>query len=131
MTVGRLDSERLAELRQLAEASVPFFENERFTDVEGYRTANQAFHSALIEYTGVTALRNAYSLLSIQDLMGRALTTETQVTPQVAQDHLDLCDAYEAGDLAAVHRLLIAHNERSKTTMRAHAEAKADKSGDS
>jgi len=124
MMVGRLDSERLAELRRLAEASVPFFENERFTDVEGYRTANQAFHSALIECTGVTALRSAYNVLSIQDLMGQALTTETQVTPQVAQDHVDLVAAYEAGDLTAAHRLLIDHNKRSKATMRAHVEAK-------
>lgn len=129
MTVGQLDAGQLAELRRLAEATVPFFESERFTDVEGYRTANQAFHAALIDYTGISALRSVYGLLSIQDLMGQALTTETTVTPQVAQDHLDLVAAYEAGDLAEARRLLVAHNERSKVTMRAHAEAKGNGSG--
>ena len=124
MTVGRLDQTRLAELRRLAEATVPFVAGDRFTDVEGYRQANQAFHTALIDCTGIGALSSAYSVLSIQDLMGQALTTETEVTPQVAQDHLDLVAAYEAGDLAAAQRLLVDHNERSKATMRAHATAK-------
>ena len=129
MTVGRLDQTQLAELRRLAEATVRFVADDLFTDVEGYRMANQAFHAALIECTGIDALSTAYSVLSIQDLMGQALTTETAVTPQVAQDHLDLVAAYEAGDLAAAHRLLIDHNERSKATMRAHAGAKEKGSG--
>ncbi|MGH3218330.1 MAG: benzoate 1,2-dioxygenase electron transfer component BenC [Streptosporangiaceae bacterium] len=129
MTVGRLDQARLAGLRRLAEATVPFVAGERFTDVEGYRQANQAFHTALIDCTGIGALSSAYGVLSIQDLMGQALTTETEVTPQVAQDHLDLVAAYEAGDLAAAHRLLVDHNERSKATMRAHAAAKENGPG--
>ena len=129
MTVGRLDQAQLAELRRLAEATVRFVADDLFTDVEGYRMANQAFHAALIECTGIDALSMAYSVLSIQDLMGQALTTETAVPSQVAQDHLDLVAAYEAGDLAAAHRLLVDHNERSKATMRAHATAREKGSG--
>ena len=129
MTVGRLDPTQLAELRQLAEATIPFVADDHFTDVEGYRMANQAFHAALIECTGIDALRSAYSTLSIQDLMSQALTTENEVDPLVTQDHLDLVTAYEAGDLAAAHRVLVAHNDRSKATMRAHSGVKEKGSG--
>jgi DNA-binding GntR family transcriptional regulator len=123
LTVGRLDPARLAELRRLAEETVPLVEDGRFTDVTAYVEANTRFHAALIEATGVAALVDAYRRLSVHDLMTRALAAGPRLAADhLATDHLELVAAYERADTEAAKRIVVAHNDRAKATQRAGIE---------
>ena len=85
--------------------------------------ANAAFHAHPIAVSGIEALAQAYDRVSVSDLMSRALTRDTRVSPHLAGDHVALADAYAAGDLAAVKTIIAAHTERAKTTQRAGIES--------
>jgi benzoate/toluate 1,2-dioxygenase reductase subunit len=122
LTVGRLSQEQLARYRQLAEATAPHIQAGRFADVEAFRQANAAFHSFLIEATGIPTLLDSYKRLGTQDFMARALTPDVAVSQDIIKDHLDIVGAFERADLNAVQEILTAHNERSKATMRAGIE---------
>jgi len=122
LTVGHLTPEQLTQFRRLAEATGPLISGGRFTDVDAYVEANMRFHSYMIEATGIGALADAYSQLSIQEFMTRALNTEVSPTPRLTEDHVELVGAYERADLEAVKRIVIAHNERAKATQRAGIE---------
>jgi flavin reductase (DIM6/NTAB) family NADH-FMN oxidoreductase RutF/DNA-binding GntR family transcriptional regulator len=122
LTVGRLTDEQLAAFRRLAEATVPLVADGRFTDVDAYVEANVRFHEYMIEATGIRSLVEAYHHLSIQELMGRALSSDVRVSSALIDDHRELVEAYERADLDAVKRIVIAHNERAKATQRAGIE---------
>jgi flavin reductase (DIM6/NTAB) family NADH-FMN oxidoreductase RutF/DNA-binding GntR family transcriptional regulator len=122
VTVGRLTPEQLTEFRRLAEATRPLIAGGRFTDVDAYVEANMRFHSYLIEATGSRALVDAYSQLSLQELMTRALTADVVPSPQLVEDHIELVGAYERGDLDAAKAIVRAHDERAKATQRAGIE---------
>jgi NAD(P)H-flavin reductase/ferredoxin len=119
LVIGKLTADQLAEYRQLAEATVPYIQNDRFTDVEAFRRTNAAFHAFLIECTGNTALRDTYRRLAISEYMAEALRPQLAASQKITQDHLDLVSSFERGDLPAAQRILAEHTERSKETMRA------------
>ena len=77
--------------------------------------------------TGNAALQQAYERLSIADLMLRAFTTETSVSPRVAQDHLDLVEAYEMSDLARARAIILDHHGRAKRNMQARFAARSSR----
>ncbi len=118
LTVGRLDAAQLAEFRSLAEATGTHIAAGHLTDVESYISANEAFHAFPIRATGIAALADAYDHLSLPDLMSRALTSDVEVSEHLINDHRQLVDAYERGDLAAAKQVIAAHNERAKATQR-------------
>jgi len=118
LVIGKLTADQLAAYRQLAEATVPYIQNDRFTDSEGFRRTNAAFHAFLIERTGNTALGDAYHRLAVQDYMAEALRPQLAASQQITQDHLDLVAAFERTDLAAAQQILTEHAQRSKETMR-------------
>ena len=122
LTVGRLSAEQLAELRRLAEATVPLVAGGRFTDLDAYVAANARFHGYLVAVTGIRALVDAYDRLSLPELMARALPAEVSVDTHLVDDHLALVKAYERGDLAAARRVILEHNDRAKATQRAGIE---------
>lgn len=119
LTVGRLADRELGTFRRLAEETAAYVADGHLTDVDAFVAANSAFHAFAVEATGVTALAEAYRHLSLPDMMSRALTTSVEVSPDLTQDHLDLVDAYVAGDLALAKQIITAHNERAKTVQRA------------
>ena len=122
LTAGRLSAEQLAELRRLAEATVPLVAGGRFTDLDAYVAANARFHGYLVAVTGIRALVDAYDRLSLPELMARALPAEVSVDTHLVDDHLALVEAYERGDLAAAKRVILEHNDRAKATQRAGIE---------
>ena len=122
LTVGRLPAGQLAEFRRLAEATVPLVAGGHFTDMAAYVEANTRFHGFVVAVTGLQALVDAYEHLSLPEVMTRALTAEVAVDPHLVDDHLALVAAYERGDLPAVKRVVVAHNERAKVTQRAGIE---------
>jgi benzoate/toluate 1,2-dioxygenase reductase subunit len=118
LVIGKLTEDQLATYRQLAEATVPYIQNDRFTDPDAFRRTNAAFHAFLIERTGNNALRDTYQRLAIGEYMAEALRPQLAASQQITQDHLDLVAALERTDLAAAQQILTAHAERSKETMR-------------
>jgi benzoate/toluate 1,2-dioxygenase reductase subunit len=118
LVIGKLTADQLAAYRQLAEATVPYIQDDRFTDSEGFRRTNAAFHAFLIERTGNNALRETYQRLAIGEYMAEALRPQLAASQQITQDHLDLVAAFERTDLGAAQQILTEHAERSKETMR-------------
>jgi DNA-binding GntR family transcriptional regulator len=116
LTVGRINAEKIAQFRRLAEATV--IAPDGASDVAAYVRANDQFHEYLVQLTGINALVEAYSGLSLPTLMTRALGTTTNIDRQLGEDHVAIVDAYEAGDLAEAKRIIVEHSERAKTQQR-------------
>jgi benzoate/toluate 1,2-dioxygenase reductase subunit len=130
LTIGRITSRQVAGYRVLAESTVPYVdvENERFTDAAAYTESNAAFHDYLFTLTGNEHLLHAYQDLGVKGHMEESLRSATWCDPRCAQDHLDIVDAFEAGDSAEARRLISEHAERSKaTTRRAMNERRASR----
>jgi hypothetical protein len=119
LMVGKLAPEQLTEFRRLAEATAPGVAEGHFVDAAGYRESNAAFHSFLVEATGNPTLVDAHRRLAVLDYMAQALTPGVDVSGDIVQDHRDLVDAYERGDVAAARDLVVSHSEHAKATMRA------------
>jgi len=125
LTVGKAPAEKLTEFRRLAEATAPLVAGGHFTDVAAFRERNAEFHEYLVELTGNHTLVEAHKRLAVLDYMAQALTPDVDVVGNITQDHLDLVDAYERGDLAAARDIVVAHSEHAKATMMAGIEKAA------
>jgi benzoate/toluate 1,2-dioxygenase reductase subunit len=101
LTVGKLSTDQLAEFRRLAEATAPAVADGHFADAAAYRESNAAFHAFFVEATGNATLVDAHRRLAVLDYMAQALAPGVDVVGDVVQDHRDLVNAYERGDVAA------------------------------
>jgi benzoate/toluate 1,2-dioxygenase reductase subunit len=122
LVLGRLTSDQLAEYRRLAEATRQYIKEGRFTDPVGFRETNSAFHLFLIEATGNATLVEAYRTLLVQEYMGQILTPSVDVVGDIAQDHVDIVDAFEQADFDRLRSLISEHTDHAKATMRAGIE---------
>src|SRR3954468_12109252 len=94
--------------RRTQHATVPQVRHGQL-QVDAWVTANINYHAYLPSVSGNAAVQQAYERLSITDHMLRALSTDAVILPRVAQDHIDLVEAYERGDLASARDILIGH----------------------
>ena len=97
---------------------MPYVEGDRFVDAAAYTETNAAFHDYLLNMTRNEHLLQAYNNLGVKGRMHEVLRHATWCDPRVAQDHLDIVSAFEAGDRDAARRLISEHADRSKQTMR-------------
>lgn len=118
LVIGRLSSGQLTGYRLLAESTVPYVEGDRFVDAAAYTETNAAFHDYLFALTGNEHLLRAYQALGVKGRMSEVLVNATWCNPRCATDHVEIVDAFEAGDRASAQRLIIEHASRSKETMR-------------
>lgn len=120
LTIGRLGSQQLAGYRLLAESTLPYVdaESERFVDAGAYTESNAAFHDYLFGQTRNEHLLQAYQALGVKGHMDAVLRNATWCHPRCATDHVEIVEAFEAGDREAARRLVVEHAERSKVTMR-------------
>jgi len=118
LTLGRLTSQQLSGYRLLAESTLAYVDGDQFIDAIEFTETNAAFHDYLFTLTGNQHLLQAYQALEIKGRMSEVLRHATWCHPLVAQDHVDIVDAFEGGDFAAARALIVAHNERSKQSMR-------------
>ena len=118
LTIGRLSSQQLAGYRLLAESTVPYVDGDRFVDAAQYTETNAAFHDYLFTLTGNEHLLQAYTALGVKGRMAETLRNATWCHPLCARDHVDIVDAFEAGDRQTGRALIAAHADRSKQTMR-------------
>jgi benzoate/toluate 1,2-dioxygenase reductase subunit len=122
LTMGRLSDEQLAEFRRLAEATAPAVADGHFVDAAAYRETNAAFHSFLVDAAGNATLMETHRQLSVLDYMAQALAPGVDVIGDIVQDHRDLVDAFERGDINAARDIVVSHTEHAKATMRAGIE---------
>ena len=61
--------------------------------------------------------------------MAQALTPSVELAADIAQDHRDMVDAFERGDLDAARTAIVTHTDHAKATMRAGVEALASQPG--
>ncbi|MFW0795762.1 benzoate 1,2-dioxygenase electron transfer component BenC [Gordonia sp. CPCC 205515] len=118
LTFGRLTSQQLAGYRLLAETTLPYVEEDRFTDAAQYTETNANFHDYLFTLTGNSHLLEAYSALGVKGRMSEVLRNATWCHPLCAQDHVDIVAAFESGNRDSARSLISAHADRSKQTMR-------------
>jgi flavin reductase (DIM6/NTAB) family NADH-FMN oxidoreductase RutF len=119
LTVGRVGPGDLAELRALMEATVPLVAGGRFTDVSAYAFANARFHERMIAFAGSDGLVQAYRRLALPGIIARAFGPHSAADAALADDHRELVEGYEAGDLARVVATVDRHVERAKALHRA------------
>ncbi|MCS5480896.1 benzoate 1,2-dioxygenase electron transfer component BenC [Corynebacterium sp. YIM 101645] len=112
-----LDEEDFVAFRELAEKANSFIAGEKVTDLAGYIEANDAYHEFLFERAGNDAMLQAYRNLEVPKAMDRELENEGFMHAGIAQEHHDIIDALEAGDLTRVRELLQLHNEHAIETM--------------
>ena len=118
LVIGRLSSQQIAGYRLLAEATTRYVDGDRFVDAAAYTDTNAAFHDYLFMQTRNEHLLQAYQALGVKAAMAEVLRNATWCDPLCAQDHLDIVDAFEAGDRDGARTLIADHAERSKITMK-------------
>ena len=118
LVIGRLSKGQLAGYRLLADATLPYVVGDRFTDAAAYTETNAAFHDYLFHCTGNEHLLQAYQRLGVKGHMADTLKHATWCHPDVAHEHVQIVEAFEAGDRVRAHELIVIHAEHSKDTMR-------------
>lgn len=118
LTIGRLTSQQLAGYRLLAESTLPYVDGDRFVDAGAYTETNAAFHDYLFAQTRNEHLLHAYQALGVKGRMEEVLRNATWCHPRCATDHVEIVEAFEAGDRDTARELIVAHAQRSKQTMR-------------
>ena len=128
LVIGRLSSQQISCYRLLAETTTRYVDGDRFVDAAAYTETNAAFHDYLFTQTGNEHLLQAYRALGVKAAMEDVLRNATWCDPLCAQDHLDIVDAFEAGDRGRARTLIADHADRSKATMkRAMHESRTNK----
>ncbi|MGV8872890.1 MAG: benzoate 1,2-dioxygenase electron transfer component BenC [Rhodococcus sp. (in: high G+C Gram-positive bacteria)] len=118
LVIGRLSSQQISGYRLLAESTTRYVDGDRFVDAAAYTETNAAFHDYLFTQTGNEHLLQAYRALGVKAAMEEVLRNATWCDPLCAQDHLDIVDAFEAGDRERARTLIADHADRSKATMK-------------
>jgi DNA-binding GntR family transcriptional regulator len=111
-TVGRIARADLAELRRLMERTLPMVGTSRLA--AGFFDTNQAFHDFQIALAGNELLRESYRRLSVNALMARVLSGDSDRVSAVAREHVELVEAFEAADRRRVLRAIKMHLETGK-----------------
>jgi DNA-binding GntR family transcriptional regulator len=113
-TVGRIAPGDLAELRRLMELTLENVDGLRIVDQAGFIATNQAFHDFQVGLAGNGLLRESYRRLSVNALMARVLTEQGDRSSNVAAEHVELVEAFEAGLLRRVKAAIRVHVQTGK-----------------
>lgn len=107
LAAERATPAEVAELRRLARAVVDAAAD---GDLIAHVEADRAFHGRLTELSGNDQLAGiVYQLRDRTRLYGLANLAERGVLGQTVEEHLTICDYFEAGDTAALTALLRVH----------------------
>lgn len=112
-SIGDVSDEEVAELREKAEATVPYVEDGRFVDFERYMETNAAFHEYLVGLAKNDTLLASYRRLGVATTLLRTLHSY-EAKDSMIRDHLGIAEAFEAADLEEAKRVIRRHAEDSK-----------------
>jgi len=111
-TVGRIAAGELTELRHRMERTLPMVGATRLSP--GFFDTNQAFHDFQIGLAGNELMRESYRRLSVNALMARVLGGDSNQVSDLAAEHVELVEAFEAGDRRRAARAIKIHVETGK-----------------
>ncbi|MEV4901064.1 benzoate 1,2-dioxygenase electron transfer component BenC [Citricoccus sp. NPDC055426] len=117
LMVGRLTDEQLQQFRRLAEATAACVGEGTVTDPEEYVKTNEAFHEYLFTISDNPVLLESYRRLDLSEQMFATFEQGTEIFTRVAQDHLDVVQAFEDGDGERIREIVMAHARDAKDTM--------------
>jgi flavin reductase (DIM6/NTAB) family NADH-FMN oxidoreductase RutF/DNA-binding GntR family transcriptional regulator len=120
LSVGRTTPAQLAQLRQAMEETQRHVEAGRLLDVHGYATANAAFHERIVRLARSDALLHAYRRLGLAGILARSLQPTSSGLAELVEDHRELVEGYELGNLPLVRDLIDRHTLHARA---AHREA--------
>lgn len=124
LMLGRLSEEQLQQFRRLAEATTSSVGAGTVRNPEEYVLTNEAFHEYLFVVCNNPMLLELYRRLDIHAQMAATFEEGTEIFERVAQDHLDIVDAFERGDKERARQIIMAHTRDAKVTMAGAIEAK-------
>ncbi|MFF5020626.1 benzoate 1,2-dioxygenase electron transfer component BenC [Micrococcus luteus] len=125
LMMGRLTDEQLAQFGRLAENTVTLVDGSSVVDAEEYVRTNEEFHEYLFMVSGNPTLLESYRRLDIHAQMEATFEKGTEIFSRVAQDHLDVVDAFRAGDRERAREIIMNHARDAKETMTGAIAAKA------
>jgi 4-nitrophenol 2-monooxygenase / 4-nitrocatechol 4-monooxygenase, reductase component len=114
LTVGRVSSAELRELRDRAWATAAMVAGGQLVDADAYIETDAAFHEYLVGLSESDALVEAYRRLSFPALMTSLLARYAPADAVLSREHSAIVDAYEAGSLDEVRRAIRAHNDHAR-----------------
>lgn len=117
LMMEQLDDEDYAELRKLADECKKHVDGDKFVDSDAYTDANEKFHNYLFDRSGNTAMKQAYNVLDVVEVMHTQLADTGYVAPGVIQDHYDFVDALEAKDFAKAREVIECHHRSAIETV--------------
>jgi flavin reductase (DIM6/NTAB) family NADH-FMN oxidoreductase RutF/DNA-binding GntR family transcriptional regulator len=119
LSVGRTTPAQLAELRAAMEETRRHVED-GLLDVHGYATANAGFHERIVALARSNALLHAYRRLGLAGILARSLQPASGGLAELLEDHRELVEAYELGNLPLVRDVIDRHTVHARA---AHREA--------
>lgn len=108
-TVGQVPEEALKILRQLMEATLPMIAGDQIVDKQGYIATNLAFHRYQIALARNELMSLYYHNLNVNLFMGRTIYERNTGMGHVAKEHVELVEAFEAGDLVRAQSAIRKH----------------------
>lgn len=117
LMVGRLTDEQFQQFRRLAEATAACVADGTVTDPEEYVKTNEAFHEYLFTISDNPVLLESYRRLDLSEQMFATFAQGTEIFSRVAQDHLDIVQAFEDEDGERIREIVMAHARDAKDTM--------------
>lgn len=126
LSVGRVTSGEIAELRRRMERTLPLIVDGRFVDVHRYATANAAFHEYLVGLAKSDALLLAYRRLGLPGILARSLRSSNVAFEGLLADHRELVQTFEAGDVVRAKEVIDRHTDHAKLTHRRAFELKRE-----
>jgi benzoate/toluate 1,2-dioxygenase reductase subunit len=124
LMVDRLSEEQLNQFRRLAEATTHSVDAGRVQNPEEYVRTNEEFHEYLFMISDNPMLLESYRRLNVHAQMAATFEKGTEIFARVAQDHLDIVDAFERRDKERAREVIVAHARDAKQTMAAAIDAK-------
>jgi benzoate/toluate 1,2-dioxygenase reductase subunit len=117
LMIGNLTHEQLAQFRRLAEATLRSVTEGTVKNPEEYVRTNEEFHEYLFTISENPMLLDSYRRLNVHAQMAAIFQTGTEIFARVAQDHLDVVDAFERKDKDRAREVITAHARDAKQTM--------------
>jgi benzoate/toluate 1,2-dioxygenase reductase subunit len=122
--MGRLTEEQLEQFRRLAEATTRSVGAGTVQDPEEYVRTNEEFHEYLFLVCDNPTLLESYRRLDVRQQMAATFEKGTEIFARVAQDHLDVVEAFEQKDKERAREVIMAHARDAKQTMSTAIDAK-------
>lgn len=124
LMLGRLSEEQLQQFRRLAEATTHSVGAGTVQNPEEYVRTNEEFHEYLFTISDNPMLLESYRRLNVHAQMAATFEKGTEIFARVAQDHVDVVDAFERGDKERAREIIMAHARDAKQTMATAIDAK-------